>query len=112
MYSEAVPKENTRSDEDRTAETIVAVANSIDSNIQLTWDIPEKNNTKRMPVLDLEIWVEEMDGTEKVLHSFYKKKVASPYTILKRSALSYSVKKSTLLQEALRRLGAVSKHLP
>ena len=47
-----------------------------------------------------------------VLHSFYKKQVASKYTILKRSALSYNIKKSTLLQEALRRLGAISKHLP
>ena len=46
------------------------------------------------------------------MHSFYKKSVASPFTILKRSALSYKIKRSTLLQEALRRLGNISPSLP
>ena len=53
-----------------------------------------------------------VDGTQVILHSFYKKNVASPYKILKRSALSYSVKKSILLQEAMRRLGNISHQLP
>ena len=61
-----------------------------------------------MPVLDLELWVQ--DST--IYHSFYKKKVSSQYTILKRSALSYSIKKNTMLQEALRRLGNIPSNLP
>ena len=61
-----------------------------------------------MPVLDLELWVEN----NVIYHSFYKKKVSSQYTILKRSALSYSIKKNTMLQEALRRLGNISSGLP
>ena len=99
---------DTKTDEERTAEILVKIANTIDPKIQLTWDIPGKNHNKRMPVLDLELWVEN----NQILHSFYKKKASSQYTILKRSALSYSITKSTLLQEAMRRLGNISGSLP
>ena len=75
--AKAKVKEDTRTKEERTAEVIVAIANSIQSDIQIMWDIPEKNNTRMIPVIDLGIWIEDGDGTEKVLHSFYKKKVAS-----------------------------------
>ena len=66
-----------------------------------------------MPVLDLKLWVErDSEGRQKVKHTFYKKEVASKYTILKRSALSWRTKKSTLLQEAIRRISYVSLDLP
>ena len=65
-----------------------------------------------MAVLDLEIWTQEVDRVKTIMHSFYKKPVASRYTVLKRSALSYKIKKNTLLQEALRRLGNISTSLP
>ena len=65
-----------------------------------------------MAVLDVEFWMEEIDGVPQIVHSFYKKPVASPFTILKRSALPYTTKKSTLLQEALRRLGNCSDSVP
>ena len=35
--------------EERTAEILVTIANTIDPKIQLTWDIPGKNPNKRMP---------------------------------------------------------------
>ena len=63
--------------------------------------------------MDLNIWVQRMeDGIQVVRHTFYKKEVSSPFTILKRSAVSYNTKKNTLLQEALRRLGNISNDLP
>ena len=65
-----------------------------------------------MPVLDLSVLVKEVDDTNIIVHSFYKKKVSSPFTILKRSALWLKIKRSTLLQEALRRLGNMSQSLP
>ena len=88
------------------------IANTLESSIQFTMDCPSMNTNKRMAVLDLEMWVHREGGQCKVAHSFYKKSVASPYTILKRSALPYSIKKSTLLQEALRRLGNTSDTVP
>ena len=74
--------------------------------------MPGKNSNGRMTVLDLAVWIQEVNGIQTIQHSFYKKPVASPCTILKRSALSFKIKKSTLLQEALRRLGNVSPTLP
>ena len=74
--------------------------------------MPGKNSNGRMPVLDLAVWIQEVNGIQTILHSFYKKPVASPCTILKRSALSFKIKKTTPLQEALRRLGNVSPTLP
>ena len=46
------------------------------------------------------------------MHTFYKKKMASRYTVLKRSALSNKLKRSTLLQEALRRIENIFRGLP
>ena len=111
-YSKELDEKDTRSDDERTAETMVKIANSLEKNIQFTWDVPGKNSNGRMPVLDLAVWIQEVDGIQTILHSFYKKPVASPCTILKRSALSFKIKKTTPLQEALRRLGNVSPTLP
>ena len=96
----------------RTAQILVQIANTLEASIQFTMDCPSLNADRRMAVLDLQMWIHRQDGRMKVAHSFYKKAVASPFTILKRSALPYSVKKSTLLQEALRRLGNISDTVP
>ena len=60
-----------------------------------------------MPVLDLKVWVAE-GQKPKVLHTFFKKPVASPFTIMKRSAISESTKRNTIFQESLRRLQHIS----
>jgi hypothetical protein len=62
-----------------------------------------KNGT--LPVLDLNMWMStDREGKQVVNHSFYKKEVASKYTILKRSAMSMSIKRTTHFQEVIRRL--------
>ena len=83
---------DTRDKEKRTAETLVEVAKSINSNIRLTWDTPQENNNERMPVLDLAIWVQDVEGRQVIMQTFYNKKVASKYTVLKRSALFNKIK--------------------
>ena len=98
--------------EARTAETLAAIANSIHPEIQVTTDFPGKNSNGRMAVLDLEIWTEEIDGVPQIVHSFYKKPVASRYTIMKRSAVSEKIKRDTIFQETIRRVLHVSSHLP
>ena len=96
------------SDSERTARCIADIANSIDKGIQVTLDLPEMNSDGRLPVLDLKIWIQD----NQVVHSFYKKKVSSPFTILKRSAIAYSVKRSTIFQETIRRISHISDGLP
>ena len=59
-------------------------------------------------MLDLKVWCRD----HRVLHTFYKKPVSSMYTILKRSAVSDSVKRSTVFQESIRRISHISTELP
>ena len=45
-------------------------------------------------------------------HTFFEKPVASPYVILKKSAVAGKVKNTTLFQEAIRRLQHISPDCP
>ena len=81
------------------------IMSSIDEDIKLTWDAPGKNENGRMPVLDLQIWLErDQLGTNKVRFCYYEKPMASSQVIHKRSALSWQTKKSALAGEVARRM--------
>jgi hypothetical protein len=112
-HSEDLANSDNDSDEVRTFKILQSIANSISPEIQLTVDTPENHKNKRLPVLDLNIWIQtDSTGTQSIRHSFFKKKVASPYTIMERSAMSSSTKRSTVFQEALRRLRNCDKQSP
>ena len=57
------------------------IANTIEKDIQMTYDVPENHPDCRMPVLDMKIWVKD----NVIYRTFYKKDVSSRYTVLKRS---------------------------
>ena len=88
------------------------IANSIDPHIKVTIDTPEHHGDHRMPVLDLKIYIKDSEECPQVAYSFYKKPCASMFTILKRSAVSESVKRFTIFQEGLKRLLHISPDLP
>ena len=47
--------------------------NSIDPDIQLTWDTPSNNQDRRMPVLDLKLWMEQnQEGENRIRFSYYE----------------------------------------
>ena len=98
-------------DESRTMEILRQVADSIDPNIQFTTDSPSCHEDNCMPVLDLKVWTTDLGLGPQLVHSFYKKSVASPFTILERSAMARSTKRNTIYQEALRRLRNISPQL-
>ena len=75
------------------------IANRLDSNIQLTIDVPSQNASGRLPVLDLELSVIEND---KIQFVFYKKPIANPRVISYTSAISCRIKRDTLLMDAYR----------
>ena len=65
-------------DKDRgTMERVQIIANSIHPSIRLTIDYPSAHSNNRLPVLDTELWIEEIevDGIKKlqILHSHYMK---------------------------------------
>ena len=104
--------EKAKSDTDqpavRTAKVLQKIAISLERDIQMTYDVPENHSDGKMPVLDLKIWVEN----NKIYYTFYKKDVSSKFIVLKRSALSESIKKETCFMEAVRRILNVSSELP
>ena len=77
------------------------IADSIDDMLKFTIDFPSKYEDKRMPVLDLKVWLEN-DNT--VNYIFYEKPMKSNFVIDKLSALPYSMKMKSLTQEVFRRL--------
>ena len=78
----------------RVAELIVGLANTLPNevDIQMTFDTPSMNASKKMPVLDLQIWF-----------CFYEKPMASNFVIHRLFALSWTTKKSSLAGEVARR---------
>ena len=78
--------------------------------------MPDSNDNGKMPVLDLEVWVQD----NKIRHNFFKKAVSSEFTIMSRSKISDSMKLNTLFMECYRRLincdqdtpwGVIASHL-
>ena len=59
-----------------------------------------------LPTLDLEMWVSE---TNKILFSFFEKKMVSPMVLHKRSAMPEGVRRATLNQELIRRMRNTSE---
>ena len=76
----------------KTMVVLAAVANSIDRNIQFTWDVPSLNDDGKLPILDVKVWVDQ--GA--VRHTFYKKQCSYIITIHQRSAISAREKQNTL----------------
>ena len=94
-------------DDVRMARFLVSIANSLEEDIQMTYNTPSMNSNGCMPVLDLQLWC---DGGQ-VLFSFYEKKMISKYVLLKDSALSWTVKEMTLSGWVARRLLNTSPQL-
>ena len=82
------------------------IAIIIHKSIQVTIDYPSNHMNGRMPVLDLEQWIEEgeVEGSSKyqILHSHYMKSIASQNGINKESALSMQTKISILVSDLVR----------
>ena len=71
--------------DETTMKTIQRIANTIHTSIQVTIDYPSNHTNRRMPVLDLEQWMEEIEihGEKKyqILHSHYMKDIRSQKVI-------------------------------
>ena len=84
------------------------VANSIDPSIEVEIDYPSKYEDKMMPILDMKM---AMNNKNEVVHCFYRKPQSNKFTMMARSALPDRVKRSTMSNEALRRLLCCSDNL-
>ena len=57
-YSAELAMSDTDSPSLRTAKILNMIANTLEHDIQMTFDIPENHSDGKMPVLDMEIWVD------------------------------------------------------
>ena len=82
--------------------------NKIHESIQLEEDYPSNYPDKKVPILDIKVWVNE-EG--KVVHEYYRKQVSSKAVIDSRSAMPVKDKRTVLSQDLLRVLLRCSPEL-
>eukprot|EP00794_Sanderia_malayensis_P017164 gene17164-18886_t len=87
-------------------EKIQVIANEKHESIKVTIDYSSIHENNRMPVLDVEQWVQpiQCNGAtkSKILHSHYMKPMASKHVLNKHSALSQESKTNILVADLVR----------
>ena len=96
------------SDDQRTMREFQKMANTILDFIQVTYDTCTDNVSGRLPILDLQCWVND----RVIFHMYYEKPMASRYFIKEASAMSSNTKWSSLSQEIIRRMKNTSWRVP
>ena len=86
------------------------IANSFDRNLSFSVDCLGLQDPRRLPILDIVVWVDWGEEGWRLRHSFFKKECSSDLIVMTRTALSAGCKKQTLFQECMRRLGAMDIH--
>ena len=82
------------------------IADTIDVNLQFEYDCPSKNQGGKVPILDLQVWV---DNNNRVRHTFYKKPCAPERTVMAGTALGARTKRNSVFQEGMRRVRALDQ---
>ena len=99
-------KENGKSQKEKemkTLEECIKIADSIHPSIKMTGDIPSNYDDKRLPILDLRVWIGEIQpGIHKIITSHYMKDVSTRAVINCRSSHPYQMKMNVMVNEVLR----------
>ena len=104
---EELHERNTKQENEKIImEKIKEVANSIHSSITVKVDYPSLHVNNRLPILDTEMWIEEVEVNgrrrHQILYSYYEKEMACKYLIHNDSAISRGSKMNILVNELLR----------
>ena len=97
-----IAEDENRCSDEITMRLLQCVGNSIHSSIQLEIDYPSHHADKKMPTLDVKIWVEKINNQSRVLYEHYAKPMSTKAVIYARSAMDWRTKRTVLTQEALR----------
>ena len=92
-----------KTDSKITMNVIQQIANNINPMIKLTVETPCNFASGKMPVLDVEVNINQAEEN-RIDFEFFEKPTKNPKVILATSALSMSKKRTILTQEGLRRL--------
>ena len=92
------------------------IAETIHRSIQVTVDCLSYHEDKKVPILDLKVWLQtasgDGNGSTVLLHEYFYKDVATRAVVDARSAVPIETKRITLIQEVLRILRNCSRRLP
>ena len=77
----------------RTMNLIKTIADSIDENITVSYDIPSNYTDNKVPILDLKVGMTENGEIE---YAFYRKPIANKHTVMKTSAMDKHQKMKAL----------------
>ena len=67
--------DNEECDDERTARVMTDIANSVMTAITMEFNIPSRNTNEKMPILDIEVWIEKEEGN--IMFQHYEKPTAS-----------------------------------
>ena len=95
-------------DDERLARIMLDIANDIMDCIKMEADWPSKNNDKRLPILDMKVW---MDTQGTILFSHYEKPMSNKAVLNSQSAHPAACKRGVHTQEIIRRILNCSKKL-
>ena len=89
-------------DDERTMKFLQSVANSIHPSIRSTIDYPSRYVEGKVPMLDVRMWIEEIEGRYRIVYEHYEKAMTTKAVIHASSAIPFKVKRTVLTQEILR----------
>ena len=105
MSTEQYVEDKKVAGDERSIRLLASIGNSIDPDIQLTYDAPSMNTNGKMALLDTEVWLEQPSQTHargKIMFSHYRKPMASSLTVQANSALPLKQKITIMTQEIFR----------
>ena len=109
-------KENTKSQnekENNTLKECMKIADSIHKSIKVTGDIPTRYDDCKLPILDLKVWIDEVEpGVYKVITNHYMKDVSTRAVIDNRSSHPIQMKRNVMINEILRILRNCNEYCP
>ena len=99
-------------DDERTMKLLQAIANQIHPSIRMTIDYPSKYEDRKVPMLNLKISIEIVEGERRILYEHYEKKMATKAVIHASSAIPMKTKRTVLTQEMLQILLHCNRYVP
>ena len=85
INTEKIEEDKEIEEDERTMKVIKDIANDIEEMIQMTTDVPTNNKDNKLPILDLEVWLNK--DNKQVYYNYYEKLMKNPLVISKTSAM-------------------------
>ena len=96
----------------RTMLVLQEIASHIHPSIRLTIDYPSNNTDGKVPMLNVKMWIEDINARRQIMYEHYEKPMSTKAVINARSALPMQTKRTMLSQEMLNILLHCSDQLP